>query len=155
MREIIFKCDRCRKTIIDKPVRIEAWFINRNGGLTDKAYIFNGEESNELELCEDCARALDAFIYPLIKDEDPEAEEAPKQDPEEKEEPFVPKSLTDKLKNDLIKEKKPHPTKKRLDIGKIRALRDAGWSLKKIAEEMGVGSPQTIANHLKEKEADG
>ena len=148
MKEIIFKCDRCRRTI-DKPVRIEAWFINRSGVLTEKAYIFNGEESNELDLCEDCARALNAFIYPP----ETEAEEAPEQDPEEKEEPFVPKKLTDKLKKDLIKEKKPHPTKKKLDIGKVRALRDAGWSLKKIAEEMGVASPQTIAKHL--KEADG
>ena len=133
MREIIFKCDRCGWAM-DKPVRIEAWFINHTGALTDKAYIFNGEESNELDLCEDCAKALNDFIYPPEK----EAEEAPEQDPEE-EKPFVPK--------------KPHPTKKKLDIGKIRALKNAGWSLKKIAEEMGVASPQTIANHL--KEADG
>ena len=134
MREIIFKCDRCGKTI-DKPVRIEAWYVNYTGKLTEKAYIFNGEERNELELCEDCAKALNDFIYPPEK----EAEEAPEQDPEEE--------------KDLVKEKKPHPTKKKLDIGKIQALKNAGWSLKKIAEEMGVASPQTIANHL--KEADG
>lgn len=154
MREIIFKCDRCKKVVI-KPVRLEAWFVNHIGSLTDKAYIFNSEESNELELCAECAKALNQFIYP------PEPEEVPEQDPEE-EEPFIPKEITDKLKKDLItdkteiakviKEKKPHPTKKKLDIGKIRALRDAGWSLKKIADEMGVGSPQTIANHLKEVE---
>ena len=148
MREVIYKCDRCGRTI-DKPVRIEAWYVNHTGNLTEKAYIFNGEESNELDLCEGCAKALNDFIYPPEE----EAEEAPEQDSEEEEDPFVPKSLTDKLKKDLIKEKKPHPTKKRLDIGKIRALRDAGWSLKKIAEEMGVANPQTIANHL--KEADG
>jgi hypothetical protein len=147
MREIIFKCDRCGRTI-DKPVRIEAWYVNRTGNLTEKAYIFNGEESNELDLCEGCAKVLNDFIYPPEE----EAEEIPEQDPEEDEDPFVPKKLTDKLKKDLVKEKKPHPTKKKLDIGKIRALRDAGWSLKKIADEMGVGSPQTIANHLKEVE---
>jgi hypothetical protein len=147
MREIIFKCDRCKKVVI-KPVRLEAWFVNHIGSLTDKAYIFNGEESNELDLCEGCAKALNDFIYPPEE----EAEEIPEQDPEEDEDPFVPKKLTDKLKKDLVKEKKPHPTKKKIDIGKIRALRDAGWSLKKIAEEMGVASPQTIANHLKEVE---
>ena len=47
-------------------------------------------------------------------------------------------------------EPKPAPkksTKKDLDMGKVRALRDAGWSLAAIAEEMGV-SQQTIANRL-------
>lgn len=49
--------------------------------------------------------------------------------------------------------KQPKPkkttTKKQLDVGKIKALRDAGWSFQKIADEMGVASAQTIANHLK------
>ena len=40
-------------------------------------------------------------------------------------------------------------TKKELDIGKMKALRKAGWSFQKIADEMGVASAQTIANHLK------
>lgn len=147
MREVIFKCDRCGWAI-DKPVRIEAWFINRSGGLTEKAYIFNGEESNELDLCEGCAKALNDFIYTPEKEE--EAEEMPEQDPDE-DEPFISRELTDRLKKKLVKAARPG--KKNLDIGKIRALRDAGWSLKKIAEEMGGCSPQTIANHL--KEADG
>lgn len=146
MKEIIFKCDKCGRTI-DKPVRIEAWYVNHTGNLTEKAYSFNGEGSNELDLCEDCAKALNDFVYPS----EPGAETEETEETEE-EDPFLPKKLTDKLKKDLIKEKKPHPTKKKLDIGKVRALRDAGWTLKQIAEEMGVASPQTIANHLKEVE---
>lgn len=51
--------------------------------------------------------------------------------------------------------KKPDPkkqgAKKALDMGKVRALRDAGWPLSEIATEMGV-SPQTIANRLKGEE---
>lgn len=46
-------------------------------------------------------------------------------------------------------------------MGKVKALRDAGWSFAKIADEMGV-SHQTIANRLmkeqenqKEKGKDG
>lgn len=144
MKEIIFKCDRCRRTI-DKPVRIEAWYMDKTASFSGKAYIFNGEESNELDLCEGCAKALNEFIYPPEKEE--EAEEIPEQDPDE-DEPFIPKELTDRLKKKLVKAARPG--KKNLDIGKIRALRDAGWSLKKIAEEMGGCSPQTIANHLKE-----
>ena len=38
-----------------------------------------------------------------------------------------------------------------MDMGKARALREAGWSLKQIGDEMGV-SPQTIANALNRKE---
>lgn len=39
-------------------------------------------------------------------------------------------------------------TKRVLDDGKIGALREAGWSLKAIAEEMGCSIP-TVHNHLK------
>lgn len=37
--------------------------------------------------------------------------------------------------------------RKAFDEGKARALRNAGWSLEKIADEMKC-SPQTVANHL-------
>ena len=37
--------------------------------------------------------------------------------------------------------------RKDLDDGKIRALRKAGWTLEKIADEMGC-SPQTVKNRL-------
>lgn len=37
--------------------------------------------------------------------------------------------------------------RKALDDGKIRALRKAGWTLEKIADEMGC-SIQTVANRL-------
>lgn len=60
--------------------------------------------------------------------------------PEPKEEPHI------------IVKKAPNPkkqgAKKPLDMGKVKALRDAGWPLSEIAAEMGV-SPQTIANRLK------
>ncbi|MBQ1292528.1 MAG: helix-turn-helix domain-containing protein [Clostridiales bacterium] len=35
-----------------------------------------------------------------------------------------------------------------MDDGKIKALRDAGWTTKAIAEEIGCSQP-TICNHLK------
>lgn len=150
MREIIFKCDKCRK-VTNKPIRIEAWYIDKTASLSGKAYIFNGEESNELDLCEDCAKTLNEFIYPMDpeEEEEPEEEEDTDTEPEEEpeEEPFIPKKLTDRLKKDLLK--KP---KKTYDVGKIKALRDAGWTLKQIAEEMGGCSPTTIAKRLKEAE---
>ena len=43
--------------------------------------------------------------------------------------------------------------RKDLDDGKIRALRKAGWTLEKIADEMGC-APQTIKNRLDEYKAE-
>jgi len=51
--------------------------------------------------------------------------------------------------------KKPAPKKPagkiNIDMGKVKALRNAGWSYDKIGDEMGV-SAQTIANRMKEYE---
>lgn len=44
---------------------------------------------------------------------------------------------------------RPKHYKKELDVGKMRALRQAGWTLTKIADEMRC-APQTVANKLKE-----
>ena len=48
-------------------------------------------------------------------------------------------------------EKTSAPKKKKqskIDTGKIKALREGGWTLAGIAREMGC-SQQTVANHLK------
>lgn len=39
----------------------------------------------------------------------------------------------------------------KVDVGKVKALHDAGWSATKIADEMGV-TPTTIYYHLKRNE---
>ena len=53
--------------------------------------------------------------------------------------------------------KKPAPKTKKIgpkkkDLGKVKALREAGWPVTKIADEFGV-SVQTISNWMKEAEA--
>lgn len=62
----------------------------------------------------------------------------------------------DPPKQDPPKEQEPEPKaagkkRKPLDDGKMLALRKAGWSYEKIADEMGC-STQTVINHIKEKE---
>lgn len=48
---------------------------------------------------------------------------------------------------------KPNPRKRKaFDVGKAKALRDAGWSVAKIADEMRVSEP-TVRKHLKEAAA--
>ena len=44
-----------------------------------------------------------------------------------------------------------HEKRRKLDDGKMLALRKAGWSYEKIADEMGC-STQTVINHIREKE---
>ena len=60
------------------------------------------------------------------------------------------KKVADMLEGE--EEAAPEETKKSnqstLDDGKIGALRDAGWTLKQIGEELHC-SVQTVANHLK------
>lgn len=89
-------------------------------------YDKNGDTDQDegAELCFDCYNIVDKAIADLIK-------------PPKQKEP--------------IKHEKPHggQNKARLDLGKIVALRMAGWSLEKIGDEMGC-SAQTIANHLDE-----
>lgn len=71
----------------------------------------------------------------------------------EKEDPEPPKEEEDKPEK-KPKESKKEPTKKRIDDGKIMALRRAGWSQAKIADEMGI-SVATVNKHIKAIEAEG
>ena len=43
------------------------------------------------------------------------------------------------------------PNKKQIDVGKMKALHNAGWSMKQIAEEMQL-APSTVCEHLKKME---
>lgn len=57
-----------------------------------------------------------------------------------------------KAMNALTNDVKPQPKKKRVkvDWAKAKALRDAGWKYKEIADELGV-SLVTVANHMAEE----
>lgn len=73
---------------------------------------------------------LDKLDPPEQNEEKPEQnEEKPEQKPE---------------KTSAPKKKK----QSKIDTGKIKALREGGWTLAGIAREMGC-SQQTVANHLK------
>lgn len=55
-------------------------------------------------------------------------------------------SLREIIRNYVAGIEEPE-TGKTIDDGKVKALRDAGWTLKSIAEEIGC-SIQTVSNHL-------
>lgn len=58
--------------------------------------------------------------------------------------------VKEEVKKEVKTEKKKPPVKEKapLDMGKVKALRRAGWSYDKIGDEMGVSGP-TISNRLK------
>ena len=58
---------------------------------------------------------------------------------------IVPKSD----KTEPKQAKKPGPKKSTFDVGKLSALWKAGWSIPKIADEMGVSEP-TVRKYLKQ-----
>lgn len=85
----------------------------------------NGELVDEewgAELCRECSEIVDDATVKAIK---MTQKPAPKKKPVNR----------------------PAPNKVDIDMGKVFALREAGWSLDKIGEEFRV-SGQTIANHI-------
>ena len=55
----------------------------------------------------------------------------------------------EEIRSEASTQPKKTKSKSDLDVPKMRALRKAGWTLSKIADEMRC-SPQTVSNKLKE-----
>lgn len=120
MRKIIYICDRCGKQIDTDPVKILATHYYYQ----DNATILPDDDEEGAMLCEDCWYMVDQAVVAAMqmKDVKPPKKEVQKKEP---------------------------ANKVQLDLGKVAALHNAGWSITKIAEEFGC-SAQTIANHLQE-----
>lgn len=122
MKKVVYFCDKCGKEISAGSTGYQ---------IVTKVFDHNGEISDELEgaeLCEECYLELDELIAKFMTHIRPvEAAAEPK-------------------------EKKTRKKRVELDLGKIGALWKAGWSIRKIAEEMKVSEP-TIKARLEEMEA--
>ena len=89
---------------------------------------------------------------PEQKQEKPE-QDPPKteQEPEKTSGSEEPKLLREKdVRSVVIKENKSGGAKQKFDTGKMKALRQAGWSMKAIADEMKC-TEQTVRNHMKKE----
>lgn len=139
-----YYCDKCGKEITDtvySPIWGELY------PAADENYNRDGDIIN-VDVCEACKDEAEKMIFGLFHPEE-EAEteitENDKNSEESDENAQIPPE----------NEEKPtrgNGRRSDLDDGKILALRRAGWSLAKIAEEMGV-SQGTISNHLKNMNA--
>ena len=105
------------------------------------------EEANNFSLSHLRALADDGAMFYLPEDQEEQPEILP-----ELEEPDPEPEEAD-LEEELEPEEEPEPEKPKrasIDHGKIRALRNAGWSIKQIAEEMKLTAKQ-VTNSLYRK----
>ena len=121
MRKTTFYCDRCGAMTNDI-TQLGHRIIDTESG-------FETDHEWAAELCPACFKEIDDTIVHMIWH------------PEFKTPPQILKDPKPK--------KKVSGNRIELDLGKIAALHNAGWSNRKIAEEMHV-SDVTIANRLEE-----
>lgn len=146
MRELIIKCDHCGKVIEGNPYKVRLEQEDRD----TEEFITNLTEEQQkvgdMDWCENCFRNLTAFLL----DTSHKLLAAPNVIREEKKVVKEPETV--------IKEPVPDPEisdggapkkKVKIDIGKLKALYDAGWKAKDIAIEFGV-SEQAIYLRLKQ-----
>ena len=118
---LVRKCDICGAEILGSETYSKLSIATI--GSEDKALAY--EVLKDIDICDECVRT--GALQARIKHEFRKA-------PEHKQTPAA---------------EEPKPRKKRIpfDIGKALALRKAGWTLEKIADELRC-SPQTVANNI-------
>ena len=143
LKEIVTKqwfCDLCGKQI-EGYFLSPIWEVFRPDGTMDAGSA--DPQSGDIigfEVCPDCAKNADRRITDLFRGKEEAETEIPENDEN------APKNDAKAGKNDAKAKKRKK--KSDLDDGKIAALRRAGWTVAKIADEMGVARG-TISKHLK------
>ena len=120
----LIKCDRCGCEIPKEQDYVGFIGVMLKDAKTGE--LFEDNPFEDWDICDDCLREIDTFINkPKVKQEKFEkildSVDAGKKAPTEKKK-YVPK----------------------FDVGKAQALRDRGWSIVKIAQEMKVSEPTII-----------
>ena len=123
MRKITFYCDRCGKMVDGLKYQLAVYWTSEEDLNLDPWELETGAD-----LCRDCYKEIDDMVAFMVEN---------------------PTIHFDGGKQIVPKDPKKQNNRAKLDIGKIGALLRAGWSMSKIADEMGV-SAQTIANHKEE-----
>ncbi len=144
-------CDRCGKEIAGNPVQIMPGYVDRKTGdlwpdnnnpLPDWAEKILGKD-----FCVECTEKIVRYANGRLK-VNPEFEQAVEEmvsnGTQKKKETVESVSMvqidgSEEIVKDALPKEKPAGRQK-LDTGKILALTKAGWSVKKIADEMGVNT---------------
>lgn len=149
MKKTAYICDRCKREITKTaPIQIYGEYINRDG-----SEYKNGRclELEDYHFCSDCADTLFSLIernckkgVPAVKNPDFEAAVEEMIATQQK------KISTAQKANPGATSHKHGGGPKGLDVGKIHALRKAGWTISKIADEMGC-CEASVYNALKKE----
>lgn len=121
----LIRCDRCGKTLGTQEATYIIWpqAVDRYNRDFPVKLEQIYEKETNCDYCEECAKATVAFLHQKPVGENP---------------PPMKKNARRRLE---------------LDTGKVLALRKAGWTIAKIADEMGVSQP-IISRCLKEHEGE-
>lgn len=149
MRTVKITCNRCGKEITGYPVSLVPVYTERNSQtvLSQDKKEKNGipEEAPQQraqgtkDYCEDCTVKILAFANGMVINEKFEKN-------------FIKSNEKPPVSEDKNSNKKPT---KKLDMGKILALKDAGWTNKQIGEEFGTTAnviAVTISKHKKKND---
>lgn len=110
-------CDKCGAEITKDPIRLNMTYVDvMTGDIEDP---ITSKEQRERDYCELCARSILNYA--------------------EKKVVLIVEHPTIKPKKTEVKEPEEDQSKpkKKLDIGKIMALKKAGWNAADIADELG------------------
>ncbi len=128
MKKVTFYCDRCKKEITQTVYQLATiWF--------DAAFPEPSECDYGADLCEECYRKVDDAVLAEIQ-----VGNQLKQIEDARERKLA------KTVGPKVTARKPIEPKVKIDLGKVGALRDAGWTWEKIGEEFHC-SAQTVINH--------
>lgn len=115
IKKISYVCDYCGKEIVGNGTRFVTTIFDKEGTFA------SDETARDLHFCKGCTAMMLVTL-------DKESSE------KEKIKPLRKKSKAEKPDKESGAKKQ---VKKRLDIGKVIALSNAGWSMEKIADEVG------------------
>lgn len=115
MKRIVYVCDKCGQEIKETGTAITEFTID--GSLV-------GGYEKAAHLCPNCAKKFEEWLT------------------NHPDKHFIPKAAP--LAERMIKTTAVETPKEKVDVGKIRALYEAGWSQKAIAEEMGMSQGEHI-----------
>lgn len=139
-------CDRCGKEIP------KGWYVGfAVTGFKGKVTVDGLEKGNEylnLDFCESCLKKIEDFI----KSKDSGTDEG-EQDCKREDQAEIRKEPDGQVEEaELEQRKKKRELLERIDYGKVKALYKAGWTQKKIGEEIGK-SQNTVSNAIKKYDA--
>ncbi len=139
---IKYVCDRCGKDISDNE-RFGYIGISIRDKETGEVVAIN-DDFAECDYCDSCVEEIKAFIRNKPKKKVINRTKIVIKDDEN-----VSKSTETVAKQPAVKAENEQQAKKKnkIDVPKIFALKNAGWSVEKIAEEMRI-SKQSIYHHL-------